>query len=107
MPGLYELTENDETREVALLVPAVESNTQALALDTWEQLGVPLSADDRNEQTRAAESSTLPAQSAAALESRQQMWRWLLWVAVALLAIESAASFIVSKRRGAAATSAA
>lgn len=103
-PGLYELTEDGETREVALLVPAAESNTQALALDTWEQLGVPLSTDDRNEQTRAAESSALPAQSAAALESRQQIWRWLLWVAVALLAIESAASFLVSKRRGSAAS---
>jgi hypothetical protein len=100
-PGLYKLIQNGGSREVALLVPAVESDTQTLPLDTWEQLGVPLQTDDADATETSAAATSPVSTNSAALESRQQMWRWLLWVAVALLAIESAASFVVSRRRGA------
>jgi hypothetical protein len=105
-PGLYEVTQNGQPREVALLVPAVESETQPLALDTWEQLGVPLQTDASAAKADAVANAP-PSTNSAALESRQQMWRWLLWFAVALLAIESVASFVVSRRRGPTVTSAA
>lgn len=95
-PGIYEVTQGGETREVALLVPAAESQTQVLPLDTWEQLGVPL----REDRARAslAEKSHVETGASAAIENRQQMWRWLLWLAAALLALESLASFAVSRR---------
>lgn len=102
-PGLYQFTQNGDRREVALLVPAAESDTQPLPLDTWEQLGVPLQTNEVDATARSAGATSPLSTHSAALESRQQMWRWLLWIAVALLAIESAASFVVSRRREASA----
>jgi hypothetical protein len=98
MPGLYELTQSGERREVALLVPAAESQTQPLSLDTRQQLGDPQRTTTGPSTMRTAGPSQ-PAANAAALESRQQLWRWILWVAVALLALESVASYAVSRRR--------
>lgn len=96
-PGWYELNENGARRNVALLVPAAESQTQVLPLDTWEQLGIPLKvSSDRRDSTAARAQATT---NAVALEARQQIWRSLLWVGVALLAVESLASFMVSRRR--------
>jgi hypothetical protein len=102
-PGLYQLTQNGSGREVAVLVPAAESDTQPIALDTWEQLGVPLQTSEADATARSVAATSPLSTNSATLESRQQMWRWLLWIAVALLAIESATSFVVSRRRGAAA----
>jgi hypothetical protein len=96
-PGLYELTQGDDRREVALLVPAAESQTDPLTLETWEQLGVPLRTDTVSSSSPPLNSLS-PSATAATLENRQQLWRWLLWLAVALLAIESLASFAVSRR---------
>ena len=96
-PGLYTLIQSNETREVALHVPAAESDLTPLTLETWEQLGVPL----RTETVRpsaAPRDRTSPSATAATLENRQQLWRWLLITAVALLALESLASFAVSRR---------
>lgn len=101
-PGLYTLAQLNETREVALNVPAAESNLAPLPLETWEQLGVPL----RTETVLPSPLSrdrTSPSATAATLESRQQLWRWLLIAAVALLALESLASFALSRRAATAA----
>jgi hypothetical protein len=98
-PGLYELTENGRKHDVALLVPMVESQTQTLPLDTWEQLGVPLRSTSRNGRISVSAASMQPTTNAVMLENRQQLWRWLLWVALALLALESVVSFAVSRRR--------
>lgn len=95
-PGLYELTQGNDRREVALLVPAAESQTDPLTLETWEQLGIPLRTDTVSSIRRPDTPS--PSATAATLESRQQLWRWLLIAAVALLAIESFTSFAISRR---------
>jgi hypothetical protein len=97
-PGIYEVVQNGIRREVALLVPSVESQIQPLPLDTWEQLGVPLRTTEERSSARTS-AVAASGSSAAMLESRQQLWRWLLWVAVGLLALESVGSFLVSRRR--------
>jgi hypothetical protein len=97
VPGLYQLKQGNETHDVALLVPAAESESQVLPLDTWEQLGVPLRLADTRAGS-AANSNQPTATNATAIESRQAVWRWLLWAAAALLAIESVASFTVTRR---------
>jgi hypothetical protein len=93
------LKQGDDVREVSLLVPAAESDPQRLPLDVWEQLGVPLrlpSASTAAASVAADHSSAKT--SAAALEQQQGLWRGLLWLTVALLALESIASFAVSRR---------
>jgi hypothetical protein len=98
LPGLYQLKQGDEVREVALLVPAAESNTQRLPLDTWEQLGVPLRIPDAVAASPIPADHSLPKTSAVALENQQGLWRWLLWLTVALLAAESVVSFALARR---------
>jgi hypothetical protein len=99
VPGLYQLKQGDEVREVALLVPAAESDPQRLPLDVWEQLGVPLRlpSDSAGAASVAADHSSAKT-SAAALEQQQGLWRGLLWLTVALLALESITSFAVARR---------
>lgn len=96
-PGIYTIFEGATRRHVALNVPASESQLEPLPLDTWEQLGVPL------RQTASAASAQLRAQqqraeAAAALEGRQQAWRWLLALAAALLVVESLFAGLLSRR---------
>jgi hypothetical protein len=93
-PGIHEMGPPANRRPVALNVPAAESSSDLLPLDTWEKLGVPL----RLEAAPAAARINPDNATATALENRQQVWRWLLWLAAALLALESLASFAVSRR---------
>ncbi|MEO6002348.1 MAG: BatA domain-containing protein [Opitutus sp.] len=98
-PGIYELTQGNDRRTVSVLVPRAESEAKTISLDTWEQLGVPvrLTAEQREASTAR---DSLPAAAPAVLENQQQLWRWLLWVAVALLALESLAAFAIARSRG-------
>jgi hypothetical protein len=95
-PGIYQVKQGDQTRFVALEVPAAASNIAPLPLDTWEKLGVPLHA---KAITAAA---PLPSplgqeQTAANLESRQKLWRWALLGAAILLALESIYSLALAR----------
>ncbi len=93
VPGIHELS-TSPPRRIALNVPAVESQTEPLPFDTWEQLGVPL----RGSTATGPAAPASPSLTAATTESQQQLWRWLLWLAVALLALESLFSLTLSRR---------
>jgi hypothetical protein len=90
-PGVYELEQEGTTRWVALQVPPQESKNEPIPLDAWEQLGVPLVAES-TDAIVGNENPTTKSGSAAVLESEQQIWRWILIAAVAVLALESAAA---------------
>ena len=92
-PGIHNLA-TTPPRRIALNVPAAESQTEPLPFDTWEQLGVPL----RGSTATSSAAPPSPSLTAATTESQQQLWRWLLWLAVALLAFESLASLLLSRR---------
>lgn len=98
-PGLYELSQGGDRRLVSLLVPTSESDPLVLPLDTWEQLGVPVRLSTGAGNVTAPTNPPVNTAPAVELESRQQWWRWLLWLALALLALESAASFALGRRR--------
>lgn len=75
-PGLYTLTTDAGLRRFAVNLHPTESRTASMALDSLEQLGVPLNweeagSDPLMEQTRRR-------QSAVALERGQKIWRTLL-----------------------------
>jgi hypothetical protein len=101
-PGIYQLTENGRTRSVALLVPSGESRLDPLPLDVWDNLGVPLEGPSPSTAGGDAPAPRrLPAATAAtaaALESSQQGWRWLLIAAAVVLAIESMAAIRAARR---------
>lgn len=92
-PGIHDLA-TMPPRRIALNVPAAESQTEPLPFDTWEQLGVPL----RGATATGPAAPPSPSLTAATTESQQQLWRWILWLAVALLAFESLASLRLSRR---------
>lgn len=98
-PGLYQLKDYDGTRWIALELPAEESRTDPLPLDTFEQLGVPTKSiilpPDRG--AGAAGHNVLNAVDIE-IESRQKFWRWLLIGTAALLALESVAALSLARR---------
>jgi len=89
-PGLYQLRDYSGVRWVALELPAEESRTDPLPLDTFEQLGVPTKSAAEVKNAGAADPSHALLDAAAIeIEGRQKLWRWLLIATVALLALES------------------
>lgn len=96
-PGVYELEQAGTTRWVAVQVPPTESKNEPLALDSWEQLGVPLQAEPAAKAAAAEEPKTATG-SAAMLENEQQIWRWILIAGIAVLALESLAAARAGRR---------
>ncbi len=96
-PGVFTVGSGANARVVALNVPAIESRTAELPLDTWESLGVPL-APRRAADVRAPDLAHAGTAVAARLESEQRLWRWLLLAALAVLAVESLLAFRMSTR---------
>ncbi len=85
-PGIYTLTTLQSTQRFAVNLAASESKTVPLSLDELERLGVPLKAQaarvaDRAEQKRRLLDSEL--------EGKQKLWRWLILIALAVLAVET------------------
>ena len=95
-PGVYPRPGQPDAL-VAFNVPADESRVQPVALDVWEQLGVPLSSSAT--ATRVEESRSIAARThAVSLEREQQVWRSLAWAALLLLALESLVSGYLTRR---------
>lgn len=84
-PGLYWLTEDDKRRQIAVTLPASESQLDPIDLDRFEQYGVVTgksdSAKERHEAARLSQVNEL--------ENRQKLWRWLLVGALALMFLET------------------
>lgn len=84
-PGIYHLRLGDDDYPFAVNIPAAESNTAPMALDRLEQLGVRLDSG----LTRAQRAEQLRQQRDTELETRQQLWRWLIVAALLLLILET------------------
>lgn len=80
-PGIYSI---GDLRFAVNLAPS-ESDTAPLASDQLEQLGVRLGP----EVTRSEELANMRQQRDTELESRQQLWRWLLVACIGILIMES------------------
>lgn len=96
--GLYQVP-NTENRWIALQSNPEESRTNPITLDAWEQLGLP----DFDESVALAQIERILSQSATEsatrTEERQRLWQWLLWLVLALLALESFVAIKSIQRR--------
>ncbi len=84
-PGLYWLTEDGKRRQIAVTLPASESQLDPLDLDRFEQYGVVTGKSDTAQERREATRLSQVRE----LESRQKLWRWLLVGALAILLVET------------------
>jgi hypothetical protein len=84
-PGIYHLHLGPEDYSFSVNLAAAESNTAPMDLERLEQLGVRFAS----QQTRADRAAALRQQRDTELESHQQLWRWLIVVAIGLLIVES------------------
>lgn len=76
LPGLYRVGANG-ARSFVINVPAEESRTAALSLESFEKLGVPM-LKELTQEERAAAKDQKRLMAAAELENRQKLWRWLI-----------------------------
>ncbi|MCA9053351.1 MAG: BatA domain-containing protein [Planctomycetaceae bacterium] len=100
-PGLYRIMAAAEGSEaepnvlatVAVNLPADESQTEPLAADVLDSLGIRLTGEGQPEAVDAPREEQL---ARGELESRQKLWRWLLGAALAVLLLET----LLAARRG-------
>lgn len=86
-------------RWVAFQSSPQESQTRPLSGDEWDRLDLP----ESGESTRAAQlariAKSAAQESASQTEKRQQIWQWLLWSVLALLAAESLMAISIGKQK--------
>jgi hypothetical protein len=84
-PGIYEIGSGDDQQRFAVNLSAAESNTAPLELEQLDQLGIKsgtaLSKNERLDRIRQ--------QRDTELESRQKIWRWLIFGALGVLILET------------------
>ncbi len=86
-------------RWVAFQLDSQESRTNTISDDRWDQLALPEFSDSTQQAQIEAIAATTLRESAHRIEKRQQIWQWLLWLVLALLAIESIAAINMSKKQ--------
>ncbi|MCH8829605.1 MAG: hypothetical protein IID45_08515 [Planctomycetes bacterium] len=97
VPGVYTISSPRTSSKHAVNVAAAESRTSPMSLDELESLGVTVVDGNRESGWRPPNSSStagtkeLAASELAvvALEQRQQIWRWLVVVAIGVLFLET------------------
>jgi hypothetical protein len=85
VPGIYTLVVDDPPLPFAVNVAAAESSTDPLPPDQLQEYGVQLG----QRQTRVQIAETLRQLRDAELERQQQLWRWLILAAIAILMVET------------------
>lgn len=85
MPGIYGTTWSGTKHEFAVNLAASESKTTPLDADRLESLGIRLG----QHATQAEETDRLRQLRDIELEGQQQVWRWLIVVALVLLILET------------------
>jgi hypothetical protein len=107
LPGVYRLrgTSSGAPHEVrfAVNLPAAESRTDPLPLETLEAAGIGLAVGDTAAAQAAAADRERQLQNQE-LEGRQKLWRWLIVAAVALLVMETLLAGRMARQRGEPAT---
>ncbi len=91
-PGIYWLNEDGKKRQVAVVLPASESQLDPLDIERFAQYGVVLGKSESNEQRQ----SKARLSQVTELEGKQKLWRWILVVAVGFLLLET---WIASRSR--------
>lgn len=87
-PGLYTLSIGGAEHRIAVNLSAEESRTEPMAIEQLERLGVRLESD--KPPVPPADEQAGQLQRDAELESRQQVWRWLIVAALGVLLVETA-----------------
>ncbi len=85
MPGIYRASFEGNTHEFAVNVASSESKTAPLDADKLEILGVQLG----QHATKAEETERLQQLRDIELESKQQVWHWLIVAALVILIFET------------------
>ncbi|MBD5779437.1 BatA domain-containing protein [Pelagicoccus sp. NFK12] len=97
-PGIYRFPRT-ENRWLAIHIDPLESKTNPISLDQWEQLGLPEFEESVAQAQLARIRSQSEQESARTIEERQHIWQWLLWAVLALLALESAVAMRSHQRK--------
>ncbi|HEY1068074.1 MAG TPA: hypothetical protein VGE52_18265, partial [Pirellulales bacterium] len=84
-PGLYEIGSGASSSRAAVNLAPSESDTAPLAMERLEQFGVPLGTT----VSRAERLDRLRQERDVELESRQQIWRWLLVAGLLFVILET------------------
>lgn len=84
-PGIYTLEVGDRRQTFAVNVAPQESDTDPLEATALEQLGVKLGT----QPSQSAEAERLRQLRDTELESRQQIWKWLVVAALCILGVET------------------
>ena len=85
-PGVYTLGSAPPAKRFVVNLDAAESRTTPMAADELERLGAPIA---RQVPTTSREAERKVQLQSAELESRQQLWRWILVVTIAVLLFET------------------
>jgi hypothetical protein len=84
-PGLYTLQIGELVRQVAVQVPAAESQQLPLDKDVFAQYGIDLGKVASDTERR----DVMRQLQIEELEGKQRLWQWLIAVCIALLAVET------------------
>jgi hypothetical protein len=85
-PGIYQYAAGDLSQRFAVNLAPSESRTVPMAIEELERLGPP-KMPHQNREVR--ERSRLEHPQAVQLEGQQKLWRWFLFLALAVLIVES------------------
>jgi hypothetical protein len=94
-PGIYRVIWNDGRDEFAVNLAAEESRTGSMDPVELERLGVPFGSAMTTAQLRQREQLAQDAE----LESRQQIWRWLITTTLVVLAVETFLAGYLTQRQ--------
>ena len=90
-PGVYQLNHAGGSRRIAVNLASTESDTSAFDLEKLEQHGIRLGESQTVEQIETARRQMRDQE----LESKQQLWRWLVVLALVLVGAET---FVAGRR---------
>lgn len=91
-PGLYQVTSDDETTPAQKFVVNLdieESKTEPLAIEKLEALGVKLLNHSETTAANPAPANLRRQAQIREMEQKQNIWRWLIIVALAMLGLET------------------
>nr|WP_281384118.1 vWA domain-containing protein [Pelagicoccus albus] len=95
--GVYQ---SDESFWYAFQMDPNESLTVPISEDDWDKLGLPDYDSEQIAQVTRSIQESANRENASILEERQSLWRWMLWIVLALLALESLVAIKSTRQEG-------